>query len=720
MTRRRGTHRRSSRWRGTQWRRPAFARALICVLLALILVTTGGLPSMASWTAAGSGFGSAATATLAAPTGVTVPTNGTSAVPVSWTAGSAPGAPSELRYYVTRTTGAVTTAACGSTPTAPITAISCTDTAVPDGTHSYTVTAVYRSWTARSAASGTITVLTATKLAFSTGPGNAVAGVTGSPTTAVRLQSAAGLPVSTSNIAITVAIAINPSTGTLSGTRVVNTDANGVATFTSLSVDKAGIGYTLTATSGSLTSATSGAFTVTAATSVATLTITTPARSAAASTTANLGAITVEARDANGNLITAPTGGIPLTLTSTSPGIKVFSLTAGGTSTTAVAITAGGTSASFYYGDTKAGVPTITVSSGTLAQTTQAVTVRAAAAKKFVITTAAVSGVASDQASLGPFTLQLQDTFGNPAVAAASITANLSYSAVTLPPTAPARIATFSATLEGPASNAVTLPAGSSSLNFYYGDTFAGTPTVTAGGGTMEAAAQVVTVREAEARQFVITTAPTTGVASNTATVGPFVIKLQDRFGNLAVAPSGGIAAGLSSSPGSFPPAIPARITVFSAVSGGTGPSTVTIPAGDSTAAFYYGDTMAAAAVTLTASKAGFTAGTRAVAITAGVAAKIVVGDWPTQGASGENFAPFTAQIRDTFDNLTTSTATLTVDTVLDKGKLKGIFVKNAVAGQATFDAFSYSGGFPLNLIISTPGTPPSGPITATSGSITR
>src|SRR5436190_454107 len=54
---------------------------------------------------------------------------------------------------------------------------------------------------------------------------------------------------------ITVAISTNPSTGTLSGTKTVAAVA-GVATFPGLSIDKAGTGYTLTATgAGSTTSA---------------------------------------------------------------------------------------------------------------------------------------------------------------------------------------------------------------------------------------------------------------------------------------------------------------------------------------------------------------------------------------------------------------------------------------------------------------------------------
>src|SRR5207248_834309 len=61
---------------------------------------------------------------------------------------------------------------------------------------------------------------------------------------------------------VTVALGTNPSGGTLAGTTTV-TAAGGVATFGTLSVDKVGTGYTLTATAPGLSGATSSAFTVT-------------------------------------------------------------------------------------------------------------------------------------------------------------------------------------------------------------------------------------------------------------------------------------------------------------------------------------------------------------------------------------------------------------------------------------------------------------------------
>ena len=63
--------------------------------------------------------------------------------------------------------------------------------------------------------------------------------------------------------AVTVAITpmANPGSGTLSGTTTVNT-SGGVASFSNLSINNTGFGYTLTATSPGITSATSDEFTI--------------------------------------------------------------------------------------------------------------------------------------------------------------------------------------------------------------------------------------------------------------------------------------------------------------------------------------------------------------------------------------------------------------------------------------------------------------------------
>ncbi len=357
--------------------------AVLCVAAVFCVVSAG--PAAAYWMSSGAGTGVVPTATFGGPTGVTVPSNSLSSVQVSWTAPTGPTTPTG--YYVQRTTGGVTTAACGSSPGSTITGISCVDTSVADGTYTYTVTDVYRSWAVTSAPSGTVTVVTATQVVFTGQPSNTVAGTTITPGVAVTVETSTGAAVPIAGISVTVAIGTNPAGGALSGTLTHATNTSGVATFGDLSLNKAGVGYTLTATSGSLTGATSNPFTITAA-APATLLITSAPVSGTASATATLGPITVAERDAFGNVAVAPTGGTAVTLGSNSAGTPgfapTFATTSGGTATTTVTIAAGTSSAFFYYGDPKAGTPTLTAAHTGLASAVQSETIIAGTATQLM------------------------------------------------------------------------------------------------------------------------------------------------------------------------------------------------------------------------------------------------------------------------------------------------------------------------------------------------
>ncbi|MGC9092860.1 MAG: FlgD immunoglobulin-like domain containing protein [Bacteroidota bacterium] len=107
---------------------------------------------------------------------------------------------------------------------------------------------------------------TATKLAFTVQPTNTTVNSSITPAIKVAIQDDNGNTVTSSNANVTIALGNNPTGATLSGTTTVAA-VNGVATFPSLSIDKAGTGYTLIATSAGLTSATSSSFNITAASS---------------------------------------------------------------------------------------------------------------------------------------------------------------------------------------------------------------------------------------------------------------------------------------------------------------------------------------------------------------------------------------------------------------------------------------------------------------------
>src|SRR5207249_7891162 len=92
-----------------------------------------------------------------------------------------------------------------------------------------------------------ITAGTATQLVFSVQPTPTVAGAAITPDVQVTAQDGNGNTATGFTGNVTVAIGTNPSSGALSGT-LTHAAVAGVATFAGLSIDKAGTGYTLTAT----------------------------------------------------------------------------------------------------------------------------------------------------------------------------------------------------------------------------------------------------------------------------------------------------------------------------------------------------------------------------------------------------------------------------------------------------------------------------------------
>ena len=129
-------------------------------------------------------------------------------------------------------------------------------TAVADGavTISATTDAV-------SGSAAVTVVQAAAQLAFTTQPAQTDGNQPIAPAVEVAIQDASANTVTTATDAVTVIIGTNGGGGTLSGTTTVNA-VNGVATFSDLSLDNAGVGYTLEASATGLSSATSDAFDV--------------------------------------------------------------------------------------------------------------------------------------------------------------------------------------------------------------------------------------------------------------------------------------------------------------------------------------------------------------------------------------------------------------------------------------------------------------------------
>ncbi len=149
----------------------------------------------AYWSNSGEVSASANLATLSAPT-ISSATPGAEAVELTWSAVTAPGT-GTVEYYVTRD-GGVPSGGCPSS-SSHSTATSCTDTGVAIGTHGYTVTTVWRTWTATSTA-------TSATVAFG-------------PATQLQLEASSATPLAgeADNLTVTAKDASNNTVGTYSG-----------------------------------------------------------------------------------------------------------------------------------------------------------------------------------------------------------------------------------------------------------------------------------------------------------------------------------------------------------------------------------------------------------------------------------------------------------------------------------------------------------------------
>ena len=139
------------------------------VLAGLALVLVSAAPASAYWKAVGAGTGTGTAGTLATPTITTAIQGAGTTARLIWTAVPPPGAGS-VTYYVRRDGGNP----AGNCPTAaaPSSVLTCTDSGLSLGSHTYTVTALYHSWTATSALA-TVTISNAS-VSFSSvyvGPG---------------------------------------------------------------------------------------------------------------------------------------------------------------------------------------------------------------------------------------------------------------------------------------------------------------------------------------------------------------------------------------------------------------------------------------------------------------------------------------------------------------------------------------------------------------------
>ena len=164
--------------------------------MALNLLAQGAL---AYWSSTGEANASTNLATLSSPA-ISSATAGAETVELTWSAVALPGT-GAVEYYVTRD-GRTPGGNCPSSKSFS-TATSCTDTGVSIGTHEYTVTAVWRTWTATSAVKS--------------------AAVTFGPLTHFQLEAAGTTPTAGEADSITIVAkdAGNNTVGTYSGVKTL-------------------------------------------------------------------------------------------------------------------------------------------------------------------------------------------------------------------------------------------------------------------------------------------------------------------------------------------------------------------------------------------------------------------------------------------------------------------------------------------------------------------
>ena len=334
-----------------------------------------------------------------------------------------------------------------------------------------------------------------------------------------------------------MSLAANNGGGGFSCTTTPTKLTNGTATFSGCSYTIASAtAYTLTATAGSHTATANTTVSAAAASQVAW--ITQPGTSTAGSNIT--GPPTVEVEDPYNNPVSGATVTIAVT---TGPGAFT-----GGSTTSLTSGSNGQAAFSSLVLDTAGTTYTLTASDGLVhSVASNTFTVNAATANKFVFTTSAVSGQASNTASLGPITVQAQDQYGNPTKAGAGgILVNLSSSSsgTYIINTTQNAIAPIGATT-------LTIASGNSSVSFYYGDTKADGPTITASGSLTLATQQETITASTTNDELVFVQQPPNGFSG--LTISPAVtVQVQDGFGNNVSYSSGEPLVTLSPSSGTI------------------------------------------------------------------------------------------------------------------------------------------------------------------------
>ena len=361
-------------------------------------------------------------------------------------------------------------------------------------------------------------VLPPTRLVFLTEPSSAAAGAVIAPAVRVAVQDAGGSTLSYFNGNVTIAISTNPPGGSLSGTMTVAA-VNGIATFSTLRIDRSGTGYTLAASSPGLPGVTSAAFNILAGAATRLSFTVQPASTAAGAPIAP--AIRVTALDAQGNVAAGFTGTVTLAIGS-NPGAGALS------GTTSAAAAAGAATFDNVIVNRAGNGYTLQATAPGLTSSTSAafnITAPAVSPTLSTVTAAPASIVASNGTATATVTVTARDADGN-AIPAVTVALQATGTGNTLAPA-------------GGTTNA------SGVFTATFSSTFAQAKTITATIGTVTLAnTATVNVTPGPATALAFTVQPTaTPVA---AAITPAVqVTAHDAFGNIVASFAGTVTMAL-------------------------------------------------------------------------------------------------------------------------------------------------------------------------------
>ncbi|HSD32007.1 MAG TPA: hypothetical protein VLB49_08865, partial [Gemmatimonadales bacterium] len=362
---------------------------------------------------------------------------------------------------------------------------------------------------------------TATHLVFSVQPTNAVAGVAIAPAVVVHALDASNNVATGFTGGVTVAIANNAGGGTLSGTTSVPAAA-GVATFSTLSINKTGDGYTLAASAGGVTGITSTGFKITPAAATHLVFSQQPVNGVAGVAIP----VTVQALDAFDNVDTAYTANVD---------VSIGTNAGGGTlsGTTPIAATHGVAAfADLSINKTGTGY-TLHGTSGTLTDVTSSAFNIAPAPLSQLVFTAPPTNVVAGAAIQPDVVVQAQDAFANTVtsfIGSVGIAIGTNAGGGTLGGTtavnAIAGVATFSNLTINKAGSGYTLVASAT-----------GAPDVTSVGFDVTAGA---------ATKLAFTVQPAASTTAGSTISSPITVAAQDALGNTVAAFAGDITVALA------------------------------------------------------------------------------------------------------------------------------------------------------------------------------